>query len=50
MDVIQKAAPTAYAERVKRQGIVNAWTDRNFAHAVRATGTYPFDDIIGSND
>ena len=38
MDVIQKAAPDAYAKRVKREGIVNAMDDPNFAHAVRQTG------------
>ena len=34
---IQKAAPDAYAKRVKRMGVVNAWTDPAFAEAVRAT-------------
>ncbi|KAK4555588.1 hypothetical protein LTR86_007341 [Recurvomyces mirabilis] len=38
LDVIQKAAPEAYENRIKRQGIVNAWDDPNFAHAVRQTG------------
>jgi nicotinamidase-related amidase len=38
LDVIQEAAPEAYAKRVKRQGIVNAMDDHNFAQAVRATG------------
>lgn len=46
MDVIQKAAPRAYDERIKRQGIVNAWTDPNFAHAVKATGTHLFEQIV----
>ena len=35
---IQEAMPDAYAARVKRQGIVNAWTDRNFVKAIEATG------------
>jgi hypothetical protein len=38
MNVIQKAAPEAYARRIKREGIVNAWDDKNFAHSVRQTG------------
>ncbi len=38
LDVIQKEAPDAYEKRTKRQGIVNAWEDKNFANAVRATG------------
>ena len=38
LDVIQEAAPDAYAKRTKRQGIVNAWTDENFAQAVRDAG------------
>ena len=38
LDVIQKEAPEAYEKRTKRQGIVNAWEDKNFANAVRATG------------
>lgn len=38
LEVIQTAAPEAYAKRTKRQGIVNAWMDENFAEAVRATG------------
>ena len=37
LEVIQKEAPEAYAKRTKRQGIVNAWEDKNFADAVRAT-------------
>ena len=35
---IQEAMPDAYAARIKRQGIVNAWTDPNFVHAIEATG------------
>ena len=38
LDVIQEAAPDAYAKRTKRQGIVNAFDDENFAKAVRDTG------------
>lgn len=36
--LIQEAAPEAYAKRVKRRGIVDAWTDPNFKAAVVATG------------
>src|SRR6202167_6721258 len=35
---LQKILPDAYKARVKRQGIVNAWGDRNFRAAVAATG------------
>ena len=35
---LQKAAPDAYKNRVKRAGIVNAWADPNFSAAVEATG------------
>jgi nicotinamidase-related amidase len=35
---LQKALPEAYAKRVKRVGIVNAWADTNFSAAVKATG------------
>ncbi len=38
LECIQKANPEAYAKRVKRLGVVNAWTDPAFAEAVRATG------------
>ena len=38
LDVIQKANPEAYAARVKRLGVVNAWDDPSFAEAVRKTG------------
>ena len=30
--------PDAFEKRVKREGIVNAWTDANFKAAVEATG------------
>jgi len=36
--VLQEAMPKAYAARVKRVGIVNAWTDPNFVKAIEATG------------
>jgi nicotinamidase-related amidase len=35
---LQEALPDAYAKRVKRTGIVNAWADPNFKAAVQATG------------
>lgn len=35
---LEAAAPEAFADRVKRAGIVNAMHDENFANAVRATG------------
>ncbi|PXW92286.1 nicotinamidase-related amidase [Sphaerotilus hippei] len=35
---LQTSLPTAFAERVKRMGIVNAMDDANFAAAVQATG------------
>ena len=38
LEVIQREAPEAYEKRTQRQGIVNAWEDKNFADAVRATG------------
>ena len=38
LDIIQKAAPEAYENRTRRQGIVNAWDDHNFARAVQNTG------------
>ena len=34
----EEIAPTAYADRVKRTGIVNAMHDENFNNAVKATG------------
>ena len=36
--LLQQTMPRAYASRVKRAGIVNAWTDPNFVRAVEATG------------
>ncbi len=35
---LQRALPNAYAKRVKRTGIVNAWDDPNFQKAVKDTG------------
>jgi nicotinamidase-related amidase len=35
---LQEIVPTAFAARVKRAGIVNAWNDPNFQNAVAATG------------
>jgi nicotinamidase-related amidase len=35
---LQKVLPEAFMNRVKRVGIVNAWTDKNFSAAVKATG------------
>ncbi|MGJ9420663.1 isochorismatase family protein [Massilia sp. CMS3.1] len=36
--LLQQTMPDAYAARVKRVGIVNAWTDPNFVKAIEATG------------
>ena len=35
---LQRAAPDAYKNRIKRVGIVNAWADPNFSGAIEATG------------
>lgn len=35
---IRSALPQEYAARVKREGVINAWQDPNFASAVHATG------------
>jgi nicotinamidase-related amidase len=35
---LAKLLPEPFAERVKRQGIVNAWEDPNFRGAIEATG------------
>lgn len=35
---LQKVLPEAFKKRVKRVGIVNAWTDPKFVAAVKATG------------
>jgi hypothetical protein len=44
LDVIQEAAPEAYAKRTKRLGIVNAFDDENFAQAVRDTGEWAVEE------
>jgi nicotinamidase-related amidase len=36
--LLQETMPDAYAARVKRTGIVNAWTDPNFVKAIEKTG------------
>jgi nicotinamidase-related amidase len=36
--LLQLTMPDAYAARVRRAGIVNAWTDPNFVRAIEATG------------
>jgi nicotinamidase-related amidase len=35
---LEEILPEAFAVRVKRAGIVNAWNDKNFYNAVVATG------------
>ena len=35
---LEQILPDAFAKRIKREGIVNAWTDANFKAAVAATG------------
>lgn len=42
MPELEDILPNAYAARIKRQGVVNAWDDENFAHACRATGKKNF--------
>ncbi len=43
LEVYQDAAPDAYAKRTKRQGIVSAWMDDDFAQAVGQTGELTFE-------
>jgi hypothetical protein len=38
MPELEQILPEAFAARVKRAGIVNAWTDPHFKQAVEATG------------
>ena len=38
MPELQAIAPEAFAARVKRKGVVNAWDDEDFANACRNTG------------
>jgi hypothetical protein len=35
---VKDILPEAFKKRIKREGIVNAWTDANFKAAVKATG------------
>jgi nicotinamidase-related amidase len=42
MPELQDAVPEAFAARVKRQGVVNAWDDPAFAAACRHTGKKNF--------
>ena len=35
---LQEILPEAYAKRIKRVGVINAWDDSAFSQAVRATG------------
>lgn len=42
MPELQDIAPDAFASRIKRQGMVNAWDDVAFAAACRATGKKNF--------
>lgn len=42
MPELQEALPEAFAVRIKRQGVVNAWDDPAFAQACRATGRRNF--------
>lgn len=42
MPELQQAAPEAFAARVKRHGVVNAWDDPAFADACRRTGRRDF--------
>lgn len=42
MPELQEALPEAFAARIKRQGVVNAWDDPAFAAACRNTGKKNF--------
>jgi len=42
MPELQKIVPDAFAARVKRVGVVNAWDDDNFANACRSTARRNF--------
>jgi nicotinamidase-related amidase len=42
MPELEAELPEAFAARVKRQGVVNAWDDANFAGACRRTGKKNF--------
>lgn len=38
MPELAETLPEAFARRIQRQGVVNAWDDADFAAAIRATG------------
>ena len=42
MPELEAIAPEAFAARIKRIGVVNAWEDEAFANACRATGKRNF--------
>jgi len=42
MPELQEALPEAFAARINRQGVVNAWDDEQFAEACRSTGKKNF--------
>jgi nicotinamidase-related amidase len=42
MPELQEILPEEFASRIKRQGVVNAWDDENFANACRNTGKKNF--------
>lgn len=42
MPELQEFLPEAFATRIKRQGVVNAWDDERFANACRNTGRRNF--------
>jgi len=42
MPELQTAVPEAFAARIKREGVVNAWDDERFANACRKTGRRNF--------
>lgn len=42
MPELQEILPEAFASRIKRQGVVNAWDDEYFANACRNTGKKNF--------
>ena len=42
MPELQTAVPEAFAARIKREGVVNAWDDERFASACRKTGRRNF--------
>jgi nicotinamidase-related amidase len=42
MPELQEILPEEFSARIKRQGVVNAWDDENFANACRNTGKKNF--------